>query len=149
MENNWWEHEEEPVSNAGQEAELEEFEARQRRMYERGKILVYLIVGVNIFFSIITPFFSGEFKPGRFAVHLVLNICLICGFSWVRYLYIAGGILTVLAVIVAIPQLPPLALLPAAYILILVLVVLDSIVSTVLLIFSKSIKEYLYQRRAG
>lgn len=149
MENNWWEQEEVRASDAGQEAEMAQFEARQRRMYERGKILVYLIAGVNIFFSVITPFFSGEFKPIRLAVHLVLNICLICGFSWVRYLYIAGGILSVLAVIVAIPQLPPLALLPAAYILILVLVVICDIVMTVLLIFSKSIKEYLYQRRAG
>lgn len=149
MESNWQEHEEEAVSDAGQEAELEEFEARQRRMYERGKILVYLIAGVDILFSIITPFLSGEFKPGRFAVHLLLSIGLICGFSWVRYLNIAGGILSILMVIMAIPQLLQLPQVPVGPVLVLVLVTLYCIVSTALLIFSKSIKEYLYQRRAG
>lgn len=149
MESNWWEHEEEAVSDAGQEAELGEFEARQRRMYERGKILVYLIAGVNILFDIITPFLSGEFKPGRSAVHLLLNIALICGFSWARYLNIAGGILSILMVIMALPQLLQLPQVPVGPVLVLVLVTLYCIVSTALLIFSKSIKEYLYQRRRG
>lgn len=149
MESNWLEHEEEAVSDAGQEAELGEFEARQRRMYERGKILVYLIAGVNILFDIITPFLSGEFKPGRSAVHLLLNIALICGFSWARYLNIAGGILSILMVIMALPQLLQLPQVPVGPVLVLVLVTLYCIVSTALLIFSKSIKEYLYQRRRG
>lgn len=149
MENNWWEHEGEPASGAGQDAEMAEFEARQRRMYERGRVLVYLIAGVNILFSAITPLISGEFNLVRLVVHLLLNIALICGFSWVRYLYIAGGVLSILMVLMSLPQLSQLTQVPVGPVVVLVLVTLFSIVSTALLIFSKSIKEYMYQRRTG
>lgn len=141
---NWWEHEEEQTSDA----EMEQFEARQEKLYRTGKLLVYSIVGVNIFCDILT-FFMGSLKLTHFAVHLLLSALLIYGFSWVRYLYIAGGILSVVVVIMAIPGLMSLGPLPVPYVLILALLVLYGIASTVLLLFSKSIKEYMYQRKNG
>ena len=146
---NWWEHEEEQTLDAKKQAELEQFEAHQKKQYRTGKILVYLAAGMHIFFRILTLLLSGDFKPFRFVVTLLLDIGLICGVSWVRYFYIVGDVLSILVVIMAIPSLLSLGSIPIAYVLILALVVLYAIVEIVLLATSKSIKEYMYQRKNG
>lgn len=145
---NWWEHEEEQVLDAEKQAALEQFETRQKKQYRTGKILVYLIAGIHILSRIVTWLISGDFKPVGFAVTFLLAAGLICGISWVRYLYIVGDVLLILLVIVAI-ALASLELLPLAPVLILVVIVVYLIVELVLMATSKSIKEYMYQRRNG
>ena len=146
---NWWEHEEEQTIDAEKQAALEQFETRQKKQYRTGKILVYLIVGIHILFRIVSWLIS-DFKPLGFVVTFLLAAGLVCGVSWVRYLYIVGDVLSILLMIVAIPALvslePPL---PLAPVLILVVIVVYLIVDIVLMAASKSIKEYMYQRRNG
>lgn len=146
---NWWEHEEEQTFDAEKRAELEQFEAQQKKQYRTGKILVYLIAGIHILFRIVSWLVS-DFKPLGFVVTFLLAAGLVCGVSWVRYLYIVGDVLSILLMIVAIPALvslePPL---PLALVLILVVLVVYLIVDIVLMTASKSIKEYMYQRKNG
>lgn len=146
---NWWEHEEEQTFDTEKQAELEQFEARQKKQYRTGKILVYLLAGMHILFRIVSWLFSGDFKPVGFAVTLLMAAGLIYGVSWVRYLYIVGDVISILLVIVAIPSLVSLESLPLAPVLILLVMVLYMIVDLVLMIASKSIKEYMYQRKNG
>ena len=146
---NWWEHEKEQTFDAETQAELEQFEIRQKKQYRTGKMLVYLLAGIHILFRIMTWLTSGDFKPVGFVVTFLMAAGLVCGVSWVRYLYIVGDVLSILLVIVAIPALASLESLPPALVLILLVMVIYLIVDLVLMVASKSIKEYMYRRRNG
>ena len=129
-----------------QEAELDAFEQRQMRSFERGKRLVWLIAGVNILFDLINIFVSNDFQIVQFAVHVALSAALVYGVTWVRYLYAVAGILTVIVTILALPGLVSLMQVSAVsgiYIAVLILTVCYSATSAVILLFSKSVKEYM------
>lgn len=134
-----------------QETELDAFEERQRRCVERGKWMVYLIVGINILFDVITIFISHEFEFLKLVVHAALSAALIYGVTWVRYLYAISGIWTVVLSVIALPSLVSLlqgvkgtGLLVA----LLILTIGYCAVSSVMLLFSKSIKEYMYMKKS-
>lgn len=134
-----------------QEAELDSFEEKQRRNFERGRLLVYLIAGVNILFDIITILITREFEFLKFVIHIALSVALIYGVTWVRYLYAVFGILTVVVSIMALPGL--VGLLQGVtgkglVVAVLVLTVVYSAVSSVILLFSKSVKEYMYTKKS-
>lgn len=134
-----------------QETGLDEFEERQRRSFARGKLLVYLIVGINIFFDIITILISHEFQFGKFVLHVALSAALVFGVSWVRYLYAISGILTIVAVIMALPELIGLLQFSAGsgwLVFVLILTVGYSAVSAGILLFSKSVQEYMYKKKS-
>ena len=148
MGNYWWEHEEEQTFDAEKRAELEQFEARQKKQYRTGKILVYLIAGIHILFRIVSWLVS-DFKPLGFVVTFLLAAGLVCGVSWVRYLYIVGDVLSILLMIVVISYFVSNELLSPVLVLILAVMALYLIVELVLMIMSKSIKEYMYRRKNG
>lgn len=134
-----------------QEAELDAFEQRQMRSFERGKRLVWLIAGVNILFDLINIFVSNDFQIVQFAVHVALSAALVYGVTWVRYLYAVAGILTVIVTILALPGLVSLMQVSAVsgiYIAVLILTVWYSATSAVILLFSKSVKEYMYRKKS-
>lgn len=134
-----------------QEAELDAFEQRQMRSFERGKRLVWLIAGVNILFDLINIFVSYDFQIVQFAVHVALSAALVYGVTWVRYLYAVAGILTVIVTILALPGLVSLMQVSAVsgiYIAVLILTVCYSATSAVILLFSKSVKEYMYRKKS-
>ena len=134
-----------------QEAELDAFEQRQMRSFERGKRLVWLIAGVNILFDLINIFVSNDFQIVQFAVHVALSAALVYGVTWVRYLYAVAGILTVIVTILALPGLVSLMQVSAVsgiYIAVLILTVCYSATSAVILLFSKSVKEYMYRTKS-
>lgn len=134
-----------------QEAELDAFEQRQMRSFERGKRLVWLIAGVNILFDLINIFVSNDFQIVQFAVHVALSAALVYGVTWVRYLYAVAGILTVIVTILALPGLVSLMQVSAVsgiYIAVLILTVCYSATSAVILLFSKSVKEYMYRKKS-
>ena len=145
---NWWEHEKEQTFDAEMQAELEQFDARQKKQYHTGKMLVYLIVGIHILFRIVS-WLASAFKPLGFIVTFLLAAGLVCGVSWVRYLYIVGDVLSILLMIVVISYFVSNELLSPVLVLILAVMALYLIVEFVLMITSKSIKEYMYQRRNG
>lgn len=134
-----------------QEAELDAFEQRQMRSFERGKRLIWLIAGINILFDLINIFVSNDFQIVQFAVHVALSAALVYGVTWVRYLYAVAGILTVIVTILALPGLVSLMQVSAVsgiYIAVLILTVCYSAASAVILLFSKSVKEYMYRKKS-
>ena len=134
-----------------QEAELDAFEQRQMRSFERGKRLGWLIAGGNILFDLINIFVSNDFQIVQFAVHVALSAALVYGVTWVRYLYAVAGILTVIVTILALPGLVSLMQVSAVsgiYIAVLILTVCYSATSAVILLFSKSVKEYMYRKKS-
>lgn len=134
-----------------QEAELDSFEEKQRRNFERGRLLVYLIAGINILFDIITILITREFQFIKFIIHVALSVALIYGVTWVRYLYAISGILAVVVSIMALPGVIGLlrgATGAAPVVVMLVLIVFFSAASSVILLFSKSVKEYMYTKKS-
>ena len=134
-----------------QQAELDAFEEKQRRSYEMGKKIVYLIAGINILFDIITIFISHEFNFTKFLIHTALAIALIYGVTWVRYLYAVSGILTIVLIIMALPAVIKLLHFSAVSrinLLVLILAICYSAVSPVVLICSKSVKDYMYTKKS-
>lgn len=134
-----------------QEAELDSFEEKQRRNFERGRLLVYLIAGMNILFDIITILITQEFEFLKFVIHVALSVALVYGVTWVRYLYAVSGILTVVVSIMALPGL--MGLLQGVtgkglVVAVLMLTVAYSAASSVILLFSKSVKEYMYTKKS-
>lgn len=134
-----------------QEAELDSFEEKQRRNFERGRLLVYLIAGMNILFDIITILITREFEFLKFVIHVALSVALVYGVTWVRYLYAVSGILTVVVSIMALPGL--MGLLQGVtgkglVVAVLMLTVAYSAASSVILLFSKSVKEYMYTKKS-
>ncbi|MCM1183593.1 MAG: hypothetical protein NC337_09480 [Roseburia sp.] len=145
---NWWEHEEEQTPDAEQQAQLEQFDAQQKKLYRTGRILVYVIVGIHILMRLST-LYTGNFNLFGTVVTLLMAAGLIYGISWVRYIYIVGDVFSILAVVVSIPALTGLAPLPVGPVLVLALVAVYSAADIVLMAASKSIKEYMYGRRNG
>ncbi|MDE7418419.1 MAG: hypothetical protein K2N44_19295 [Lachnospiraceae bacterium] len=134
-----------------QQAELDEFDERQERSYERGRKLVYLIAGINILSDIVLIFISQEFQFIKFVIHVALSVALIYGVTWVRYLYIVSGILTILVTIMALPELVSLIRLSAVsgiYVLVLVLTACYAVAMVVILLFSNGVKEYMYRKKS-
>lgn len=137
--------------NEKQEADLDQYAERQRRSFQRGKLLVYLIAGINILFDIILIFITREIHLIEFVIHIALAAALIYGITWVRYLYAAAGVLTILSIIPALPELVRLIHLSAVrggYVLILMLPICFSAASAMILIFSESVKEYMYTKNS-
>lgn len=137
--------------NEKQQVELDEFEEKQRRSYEMGKKIVYLIAGINILFDIITIFISHEFDFIKILIHTALAIALIYGVTWVRYLYAVSGILTILLIIMTLPEVIELlhfSAISGINLLVLILAICYSAVSPVVLICSKSVKEYMYSKKS-
>lgn len=138
-------------SDEKQEAELDEFDDRQRRSFERGRMLVYLIVGVNLLFDIITIFITHEFEFLKFVVHVALSVALLYGVAWVRYLYAASGILTVVVSVMALPGLVSILNGSAGAVIIVVLllpITAFSAATAVILLFNKSVQEYMYRKKS-
>lgn len=134
-----------------QEAGLDSFEKKQRRSFERGRLLVCLIVGMNILFGIITILILREFEFLKFVVHVALSAALIYGVTWVRYLYAISGILTVVVSIWALPSLIGLSqVAPGTGFIgtVLVLIGVCSAMSSAILLFSENVKEYMYTKKS-
>lgn len=134
-----------------QQAELEDFEERQRRSYERGKRLVYLIAGLNLLSDIVSIFLSHDFNLFNLIIHSALSIALIYGVTWVRYLYVVSGILTVWFTLMALPELVSLMQFSADsgfYLLMLLLIAGYALVMVLILLFNKNVKEYMYRKKS-
>lgn len=134
-----------------QDAELESFEEQRRRSFERGKTLVWLIAGINILFDIITILISHEFQLIKLVIHVALSAALVYGVAWVRYLYAAVGILTVVVSVLALPEM--IRLLHAVpgsgpIAAVLVVTVGYSAATAVILLFCKSVQEYMYGKQS-
>ena len=126
-----------------QDEKLEEFEEVQQRRYSIGKAIVYTIVGINLI-SVFSSYFILKGSFFKMLVQIGLNIALLFGVSWVRYLYIVSGILS--AILLFISFFVTLGMGIGSWIWIVVFEFALVVVETILLLSNKSVKEYMYQR---
>lgn len=124
---------------------LEEFDAKQERQYKRGRIIVFIIAIVNIIGSIVSSF--SNFNLFTLIVQIILSIALLCGVSWVRYLFAAGSALGSILMLYALVHAGPN--IPAYLTVIAVTYLIYCIISSIVLFVNKSVSEFLYRQKNG
>ncbi|HBT63725.1 MAG TPA: hypothetical protein DEB10_03565 [Ruminococcaceae bacterium] len=130
-----------------QQVAFEEFERKQNRLYQKGKVIVAAIAIVNVADGIL----SAVIRLNLFIliVEIALSIALFSGITWVRYLFATGyalGILQFLFLLLGgtvdfsdAPQ----------YIVLMLILMAINLASCILLFKSKSITEFMYSQRNG
>lgn len=131
-----------------QQEELEKFEEQQKRSYQRGKMLVFLIAGINIAMTILENLFLS-FNILQLVIQIGLAVALIRGVSWVRYLYAGSGIFMIIIGILILGNDFMFLEAPSVLVLFLVIYFAYIIGTTAILLFSRSVKEFMYQQRNG
>ncbi len=132
-----------------QEAELDAYEEKHRRYYERGKKLIYLIAGTGLLWDIAKSLITHKFSLITIIIHTAVAVALIYGVSWIRYLYIVSCIIAIVAIVISIPSLIKyFAFLDNIWgeLLTLMLVFVYTM-ATLIILFSKSVKEYMYRKK--
>jgi len=110
-----------------------------RKMENVGKIIVIVIAVVNILLSIFDFDFS-EIGVFTLIVQVGVSIALISGQNWARILFIIGLVLSVVISLFSLAEI--------GFHIIFVITLVYSVVATALL-FSKSVKEYMYRAKNG
>ena len=140
------------VYQTQEEPVLEEIEVSQEALYSRGKTIVAIIAAVHIVGAIISAFV--QFNLISLVVQIALAIALLCGVTWVRYLFAVNAGLSCLTSFyllfmgtdfTAIPSSIGRLLL-GAY---LVISMLYSVAVCIVLFKSKAVSEFLYTQRTG
>ncbi len=131
---------------------LEEAETSQEKLHARGKTIVLIVAIVHILGAILSAIV--QFNLVTLVVQIALAIALLCGVSWVRYLFAVNAGLSYLTSFyllfigtdfTAIPSVIGRFLL-GAY---LVISMLYSVAACVVLFKSKAVSEFLYAQRTG
>lgn len=135
------------VTPQEQKQALAGFEAAQRRSYVIGKSIIITIAIVNALACIASSFV--EFNLFTIIIQLVLSVALVCGFTWVRYLYASGSALGALMLLYLLFGADGISSLPAFGIIILVAYLAFSIASSVVLFVSKGVSDFLYVQKNG
>ncbi len=126
---------------------LDELEKNQNRLYKQGKIIVSVIAISNIIGAVVSAFVN--FNLLLLIVQIILTIALICGVSWVRYLFaVSAGLNSFLSLSLLFGYLDFQAVNPAVVTYI-VLLLVYSIASCVVLFASKAVSEFLYTQKNG
>lgn len=124
---------------------LEEFDEKKERQYKTGKVIVVTIALVNIAGTIVSSFIN--FNLFTLMVQIALSIALLCGVSWVRYLFAAGSALGAILVLYALAHAN--SVIPFYLTVIAVTYLFYCIISSIILYVSKSVTEFLYSQKNG
>lgn len=124
---------------------VEEFEVRQRRQFQLGRVIVFAIAGLNVLFVLLSAF--AQFNFISLVLNVAVSIALCFGVSWVRYLFIFSSALNILrglvALIGAAAELTPLLAL------FLILLLAYNVASCILLLRSQAVSDFLYAQKHG
>ena len=125
---------------------FERYQKRRQRLYAQGRAIVIAVAVMNVLLTIASQILGG-FSFFTLVVQLILSVCLVMGFSWVRWLFAAGSALSAamtLYIIAAAGQ-----ELSAGYIILLAVLLLFYASSCVLLFAHKGVSEFLYSQKNG
>jgi hypothetical protein len=111
-----------------------------------GKIILIAIAVINIVSTIFTNLILN-FNLLALVVQIALSFALMSGVNWVRYLFAVGAGLAAFITLIYITT--PGVVLPVWMIAYFVLNTIYSIVVCVVLFVSKSVSEYIYERKHG
>ncbi len=131
------------LSEQERENALKEFDAKQDRLYKRGRIIVTSIVILNIILTIISSYFN--FNIFSLIVQVVMSVALYLGSKWARYLFIFGSAISVLTLLYAMTIISTVEI-PVILITLLICDLIYSIFCCVLLFASKGVSEFLYSQ---
>ena len=124
---------------------VEEFEVRQKRQFQLGRVIVFAIAGLNVLFVLLASFLQFNFIS--LLLNVAVSIALCFGVSWVRYLVIFFSALSVLRGLVllvgAAAELTPLLAL------IIVSLLAYNVASCILLLRSQAVSDFLYAQKHG
>jgi hypothetical protein len=123
----------------------EQFQAAQERMYHTGKAIVFTIATLNIILSVISFFTDFDFIS--LIVQIALSIALYRGVRWVKYLFAAGSVISVILILYAFTS--GNFDMPNVLIGFLIFCLIFSVFSAIFLFVSKSVSAFLYAQRNG
>lgn len=138
---------EEEYSAAEKQQVLEQIEKEQKRLYQQGKIIVYVIAIINIIGAVVSAFTNFNFITFiTLIVQIALSLALLCGVTWVRYLFAIGlGLSGFLALYLLSGQMDFSGQL--GMVIYLVLTLIYAVASCIILFVSKSVSEFLYAQK--
>ncbi|WP_168123715.1 MerR family transcriptional regulator [Paenibacillus sp. HB172176] len=133
-------------SKADRQQQYEQFVKRQAKQFQRGRAIVFLIAALNIAGTIASCFV--DFRLFSLLIQIAVSIALFAGVSWVRYLFIAGAIMSVLSGFALLGD-ENIGHAPGSLLLLFIINVIYSVVAALLLIRSESVREFLYAQKHG
>ena len=143
------------MKNIADEKKLEnirfQHEYQLNKQIEQGRLMVGVILIINIVLNIITIFIGTATLP-QLISQSILMILLFVGFNWARFLLaITIGLGAILSIVLVMPnmieEVSEGLSSPLTFIFTIVFIICQ-IVICVLLVTSKNIKEYLYDKRS-
>lgn len=138
------------LSREEKEQAYEEYQRRRQREAKTGKIVVYVIAGLNVLGSLLSWIIRADFAYlFTFLVQVAFSIALCCGVRWVRWLFVVGGALGAFAALVLVVQAAGIPGMPAWYFIYAAFVLLSSVATAVVLAWFQPVREFFYQMKNG
>lgn len=138
---------ERPFSDDEKDSIISDYEMKQKKLYRRGKLIVTTIAISNVVIEILGSVFVS-FNVIQLIVQIAFSIALYWGVRWVRWLFVIGSALNVFFALQMLYFFIDIGeSIPILLGVILILDVVYAVGTGVLLIFSKSVSEFLYGQR--
>lgn len=146
----------ETESKEEKEAAYAAYQEREAVRYLWGQRIVVTIAVINVILTVVSAF-VGQFNLLSFVWQLVCSALLVMGYGWVRYLFIAGGMISSLAYLALLLQLlryhpdglaAGFAEVPLLFVFV-ALVLIESVASALLLLLHRGVHDFLYAQKNG
>jgi DNA-binding transcriptional MerR regulator len=134
-----------PESKEEREQLVKDFEARQRRQFQLGRLIVFGIAGLNVLFVLIGSYF--QLNLISILLNIAVSIALCFGVSWVRYLFIFSSALNVLRGLALLIGAAAELTLPVG--LFIAALLAYNVASCILLIKNQAVSDFLYAQKHG
>lgn len=141
-------NDEQALSKEQKEELLREYNLKAEKRYKLGKIIVAAIAITNVVITLLSNII-GSFNVINVIIQVAFSVALFMGVRWVKWLFIVGSVLSVLLAFyiffTSMDILNNTALIWNVTVLIATLI--EAVVAGIMLIFSKSVAEFLYDQR--
>ena len=123
---------------------------RRKRDEKIGKFVVFGIAGLNAAGSLASWIVRADFTYlFTFLVQAGFSIALCCGVRWVRWLFVAGGVIGAASTFLLLIQAADIGGMPAWFFAYGIFVLLVSVLTGILLAWYRPVKEFFYQKKNG
>ena len=132
------------------EEAYQEYQRRRKRDEKIGKFVVFGIAGLNAAGSLASWIVRADFTYlFTFLVQAGFSIALCCGVRWVRWLFVAGGVIGAASTFLLLIQAADIGGMPAWFFAYGIFVLLVSVLTGILLAWYRPVKEFFYQKKNG
>ncbi|MBE6024678.1 MAG: hypothetical protein E7231_16140 [Cellulosilyticum sp.] len=123
------------------------YEVNMRSHYDKGKLIVWLIAICNVIFSLLSNIL-GSFDVRSILIQVGLSTTLVIGVNWIRWLFVINAILDLVVGIYIYASIAEVIRQNSkGAIIVLIIINVQSIITGIVLTFSKSVSEFFYERR--